>query len=83
MVAELPRPPVPPARVDERLELIAVIEPSVIERVRRLEMAIHLLRGGMAPGEVRRALRLRLAIAQPLAWRIVDMAVDLAGEMKP
>jgi hypothetical protein len=87
MVIDTPRRPVPPVPVSERdldrLELIAALDPRVLERVRRLELAIHLLRDGMAPGEVRRALRLRFGVAQPLAWRIVDMAVDLAGEQKP
>ena len=87
MVCEAPPPApfaprVPPQgvqREETQLALICIIDPRVIERARRLEFALRHLRAGMSPVDVRAALRRQFGIAQPLAWRIVDMASDLAG----
>lgn len=62
-----------------QLELIGVLDPRVIERARRLAAAIELLRSGYPPLEVRAQMRLRFGLEQSKAWRLVDMAVDLAG----
>jgi hypothetical protein len=85
MVCEAPAPPPFAARSPEKpreiaqLELIFVLDPRVIERAKRLEFAIHRLQQGMSPFDVRLALRLQFRVPQQTAWRIVDMALDLAG----
>lgn len=85
MVCEAPAtaPFVPQAtprpREETQLALICIIDPHVIERAQRLEFALRHLRAGMPAIDVRAALRRQFGIAQPLAWRIVDMALDLAG----
>lgn len=66
-------------RAAAQLELICALDPRVISRVRRLEFALRHLRAGMPPGDVRMALRVQFRISQQHAWRIVDMATDLAG----
>ncbi len=62
--------------------LLELIDPRVIERARRLEVAMQLLRAGHARREVVVLMRQRFGIAQPLAWRIVDKANDMAGPVK-
>ena len=65
-----------------QLEVIYALDPRVFERARRLSLAIELLRAGVdrrqASGEVRR----RFGISQQWAWKIVDMAHDMAGPTK-
>lgn len=65
-----------------QLELIYALDPRVCERARRLSLAIELLRNGTRPDEARRTLRERFGLQQPHAWRIVDMANDMAGPLK-
>lgn len=62
-----------------QLEVIYALDPRVFERARRLSLAIELLRNGNVPRDVRRALRERCRLPQQHAWRIVDMAIDMAG----
>lgn len=69
----------PDTREQRLLELIGVLEPNAIERARRVELAIKLLDEGQPVRAVRAEIRRRFRIAQPLAWRVVDMAVDMAG----
>jgi len=64
---------------NDEMELIGVLDPGVIERARRLGSAIKLLRDGLPPLEVRALMRVRYGMTQSRAWRIVDMALDLAG----
>jgi hypothetical protein len=71
-------PPTAPRELAQ-LELIFALDPRVIERARRLEFALRHLRAGMPPMEVRLALRLQFHVSQQHAWRIVDVATDLAG----
>ena len=62
-----------------QLELIYMLDPRVVERAKRLDFALRRIRQGMTAFQVRAALRQHFGIQQPLAWKIVDMALDLAG----
>lgn len=64
------------------LELVHTIDPHVLERARRLEVAMRLLRSGHTRRECSGMIRVQFSISQASAWRIVDMAVDMAGEPK-
>ena len=64
------------------LELIHVIDARVLERARRLEAAIKLLQAGKTRREASGIMSRQFRITQCVAWRIVDMANDLAGEIK-
>jgi hypothetical protein len=61
------------------IEIIHTVDPTVIERARRLEVAIQLLRQGKPRREVTALLKARFRVAQPTAWRIVDAASDMAA----
>ncbi len=63
------------------LELVHTIDPRVLERARRLEVAMRLLRSGHTRRECSGMIRVQFAISKQTAWRIVDMAVDMAGEV--
>lgn len=64
------------------LELVHTIDPHVLERARRLETAMRLLRAGHTRRECSGMIRVQFAVSQQSAWRIVDMAFDMAGEVK-
>lgn len=61
------------------VEIIHAVDPHVIERARRLEVAMQLLSQGNRPVEVTKLIRQRFGVAQPTAWRVVDAANDMAG----
>lgn len=60
-------------------EAVFVLNPRTGERARRLACAVRLLRGGMSVSDVRVEIRLRFSVTRPVAWRVVDMAADMAG----
>ncbi len=60
------------------LEAVHVVSPVVLERARRLEFAVRLLRTGTTRREAARLLRERYGCSQPSAWRLVDVAADLS-----
>jgi hypothetical protein len=61
------------------LECIHVVSPGAIERARRLEAAIALLRQGIDRREVSGTIRRKYSVNQATAWRIVEMAIDVSG----
>lgn len=63
----------------EILEAVFVLNPRTGERARRLACAINLLRDGKTTREVSVIIRERFTINRIEAWRIVDIANDLAG----
>ena len=65
------------------LELVYVVDARAIERARRLEAAIALLNAGRSRREVSGELQRRFLLTQTSAWRIADMAHDLAGKVSP
>lgn len=62
--------------------ILAEVAPAALERARRLEYAIKLIRQGECRRKVSGILHERFGVSQPTAWRIVDMAFDLAGPAK-
>ena len=64
------------------IELVYIVDARAIERARRLEAAINLLRSGCTRREVSGTLQRRFQMTQTSAWRIADMANDLAGSAK-
>lgn len=60
------------------LDIVHAIDPLAIQRARRVEVAIQMLEAGHQPADVRAMLRSRYGMLQPAAWRIVDIAVDMA-----
>jgi hypothetical protein len=61
------------------VEVLYAIEPQSFERARRVKCAMDLLRTGMHRGKVCGEIQRRYGLSQPQAWRVVDMAVDMAG----
>jgi len=59
------------------VETILSVDPEAVERARRLDHAIGLLRAGEAPTDVRRLVRARYEISVATAWRIVEAARDM------
>ena len=64
------------------LDLIHAIDPRVLERARRLEAAIKLLQAGHSLRESRGLIIRQFHVDRTQAWRIVDMAVDMAGTVE-
>jgi hypothetical protein len=63
---------------DLLLEAVFVLSPGTAERARRLAVAITLLRAGTSKREARALLRLRFGVSRVAAWRLVDVAADVA-----
>ncbi len=62
------------------IEAAWALNPRTIDRARRLAVALHLLREGRTRRDVCTLLRHRFPrICQSEAWRVVDMAADMAG----
>lgn len=60
------------------LSTLMCVAPHVVVKAQRLDYAISLLRSNTDEDEVRRRLRESFSCSQPTAWRIVDMAKDVA-----
>lgn len=58
--------------------ILATVAPQAIERCRRFEFAIMLLRNGIDCCESQRLLRERFKVSRVTAWRIVSAARDMA-----
>lgn len=59
------------------LEAAQVVDPSAIERARRLQYAVALLQAGTPRREASGLVHARYACSRSTAWRLVDMAADL------
>jgi hypothetical protein len=60
------------------LEAVFVLNPRTGERARRLAAAVRLLRSGKKRGEACALIQAQFGVCQSNAWRIVDMAADMA-----
>lgn len=60
------------------LEAVFVLNPRTGARAKRLVCAVQLLQGGATRGAAVALLQQRFGITQPVAWRVVDMAADMA-----
>lgn len=61
------------------LECVFLLNPRTAERARRLACAVLLLKEGRTRREVSVILRQRFGVGRVVAWRVVDMAADMAG----
>lgn len=64
------------------LECVFVLNPRTAARALRLAVALALLREGKSRREVCVIIRQRFGVIQQEAWRVVDMAADMAGPIK-
>lgn len=60
------------------LEAVFVLNPRTGQRARRLVCAVQLLRAGVSPRDVVAQIQQRFGVERTNAWRIVDMASDMA-----
>ena len=67
---------------DQALEAIHALAPKVIERARRLEMAMRLLREGKSRREASAIIFRSYSVSRVTAWRDVGMAHDMAGPVE-
>ena len=65
------------------LEAVFVLNPRTGARARRLVCAVQLLRSGLSRRDVVSQIQERFSVAQPVAWRVVNMAADMALQEKP
>jgi hypothetical protein len=65
------------------LEAVFVLNPRTGKRARLLVCAVQLLRSGVPRRDVVSQIRERFSVAQPVAWRVVEMAADMAVKGKP
>lgn len=63
------------------LEAVQAVAPEALERAQRLQYAAKLLTEGYTRREVSGRVFDRYRCTRPTAWRLVDMAADLAGQL--
>ena len=61
------------------LEAVHTLSPRVLERAYQLQFAVGLIRDGTPKREASGRVRRKFSISFSTAWRLVDMAVDLAA----
>ena len=61
------------------LDMIHFVDPRAIERARRLEFAVRQIAAGVHRRHVVTMIRAKFGCSYWTAWRVVDMANDLAG----
>ncbi len=64
---------------DDLLEAVAVLNPGALARARRLASAVRLIRSGHSPRDATRIVVATHSCSRIEAWRVVAMAVDMAG----
>lgn len=64
------------------LEAVNIVCPKVIQMAHRLEFAVHQIQAGRPRRDVVRLVIERFQCSRMTAWRVWDMANDLAGEVK-
>lgn len=64
------------------IDIVHAVDPTVLERARRLEVAMQLLKQGKTKREASGLLQQRFRITQPTAWRLVDAANDMVGKVQ-
>lgn len=65
------------------IEAAQVADPKTLERARRLQYAVALLREGRPRREASGLVHARYGCSRSTAWRLVDMAADLALQGQP
>lgn len=64
------------------VECVFCLNPRTAARARRLAVAVELLRKGVKRREVSMQIRARFGVTRLTAWRVVDFAVDIAGDIE-
>ena len=64
------------------IDLVHVVDPQALERARRLEFAIRQITSGVRRSQIVVMVQTQFRCSQPTAWRVLDMAFDLAGPTK-
>ena len=67
---------------DDFVSAVFVLNPRTAYRARRLVVAVSLLREGRSRKEVIALIRQRFSVCGSVAWRVVDMAADMAARKK-
>lgn len=62
--------------------ILAEVAPAALERARRLEYAIKLIQQGHSRRHVSGQVFLKFRVSRPTAWRVTDVAFDMAGAIK-
>jgi len=62
------------------MSLLLTVDPAAIDRARRLAYAMRMIRTGTPRADVSRSLVERFRVSRKTAYRIVSMAIDIAGE---
>jgi hypothetical protein len=68
---------------EDILAAVHLLNARTARRARALACAVDLLRDGRTRREAIVVIRSRFLFSQPSAWRVVDMAADMAGKAKP
>ena len=61
-----------------QVDLIMTVDFEACQRARRLEFAMRQISAGTLPRDCRRLVMERFKCSRMTAWRIVEMAVDMA-----
>jgi len=81
LAVAIPPDDTPSRSTDRILEVLYAIDPRPVERARRVDFAMTLIRLRMPRDAVCGEVQRKFGVSQPTGWRIVDMAVDMAGEL--
>lgn len=65
---------------DDILAAVYILNRGTAERARRLACAVALMRSGVARRDAVLQIRARFSVCREEAWRMVDMAADVAGK---
>lgn len=60
------------------LAAVFQLNPRTGARAQRLALAVKLLSDGLCRRDVTMQIRVRFGVGQAVAWRVVDMAADMA-----
>lgn len=62
--------------------ILSEVAPQALERARRLQYAIQRIQAGECRRKVSGQVHVKFGVSRPTAWRIVEMAWDMAGPIK-
>lgn len=65
---------------DDILAAVYLLNRGTAERARRLACAVALMRSGQTRRAATMQIRTRFGVCAVEAWRVVDMAADVAGK---
>jgi hypothetical protein len=68
---------------EDILAAVHMLNARTARRARALACAVSLLREGVTRREAAALIRVRFEVCRTSAWRVVDMAADMAGKVKP